>query len=98
MNLVLQTVNDSSTTLNELKATFGRLEKRISKIKESILASKLEVESIDPKVTSLDIETKGLRSHISLFVDENYFLKSQLSSVKHKMKKLERKKLIHSSM
>ena len=47
------------------------------------------MEGIKPKVISLEVETNDLKSHISVLVDENSLLKSQLSCLKHKMMKLE---------
>ena len=91
LSLVLQTVKENSTTLNELNVNFKGLDQRISKIEESVLESKLEVEGIKPKVISLEVETNDLKSHISVLVDENSLLKSQLSSIKHTMMKLESK-------
>ena len=91
LSLVLQTVKENSTTLNELNVNFKGLDQRISKIEESVLESKLEVEGIKPKVISLEVEANDLKSHISVLVDENSLLKSQLSSLKHTMMKLESK-------
>ena len=89
LNLVLQTVKENSTTLNELNVNLKGLDQRISKIEESVLESKLEVEGIKPKVISLEVETNDLKNHISVMVDENSLLKSQLSSLRHTMMKLE---------
>ena len=63
LSLVLQTVKENSTTLNELNVNFKGLDQRISKIEESVLESKLEVEGIKPKVISLEVETNDLKSH-----------------------------------
>ena len=91
LSLVLQTVKENSTTLNELNVNFKGLKQRISKIEESVLESKLEVEGIKPKVISLEAETNDLKNHISVLVDENCLLKSQLSSLRHTMMNLESK-------
>ena len=91
LSLVLQTVKENSTTLNELNINFKGLDQRISKIEESVLESKLEVEGIKPKVISLEVETNDLKNLISELVDENSLLKSQLSSPRHTMMKLESK-------
>ena len=50
LSIVLPTVKENSTTLDELNVTFKGLYQRISKIEESVLESKLEVEGIKPKV------------------------------------------------
>ena len=91
LSLVLQTVKENSTMLNELNVNFKGLEQRISEIEESVLESKLEVEGIKPKVISLEVETNNLKNHISVLVDENCLLKSQISSLRHTMMKLESK-------
>ena len=91
LSLVLQTVKENSTTLNELNVNFKGLDQRISKIEESVLESKLELEGIKPIVISLEAETNDLKNHISVLVDENSLLKSQLSSLRHTMMKLESK-------
>ena len=87
LSLVLQTVKENS---NELNVNFKGLGQRIYKIEES--ESKLKVEGIKPQVISLEVETNDLKSLISVLVDENSLLKSQLSSLKHTMMKLESKK------
>ena len=99
LRLVLQTVEENSTTLKELNVNFKGLDQRISKIEESVLESKLELEGIKPKAISLEAETNDLKNHISVLVDENSLLKSQLSSLRHTMMKLESKETIkYSSM
>ena len=55
-SLVLETVKENSTTLNELNVNFKGLDQSISKIEESVLESKLEVEGIKPKVISLEVD------------------------------------------